>query len=456
MPCTTQFKDSRLVSRLTRISQAVQANPSWSFPKLFPRSADLEATYRFLGNPLVTPHAILSEHFDEVRQQASQAETALVIHDTSMFSFDPDGRREGLGRARSSGQAFFGHFALVLSDDNTRRPLGVADFKTWVRGEAHSDERTRWFELIASSAQRLVKANVIHVMDREADDYLLFSQLTAGHHRFIIRLLHNRLLVTEEANNKKLFEAIATLRCDVIRHARLSRRVDSKRSPLQKQIHPARSARTTTLAMAATTLAIAKPRQHPRDSQHKRAFNMPESLTLNVVRVWEPEPPEGEPAVEWMLVTNEPVDQAQYIERIVDRYRARWTIEEFFKALKTGCAFDRRQLGDYEGLINALAVFMPTACRMLWMRSRAQHAPDALATTVLSPDELEVLRIAGPRKLPDQPGVRDVLLAVAALGGHIRWNGEPGWLTISRGFQDLLMMTQGWRLAKLQQLRDQR
>lgn len=452
---TSQFKDARLARRLERISQAVQANPSWSFPKLFPSGADLEATYRFLGNPLVTPHGILDKHFDEVRQQASQANTVLVIHDTSTFSFDPEGKRAGLGRVRSTGQAFFGHFALVVSDDNTRRPLGIGDFKTWVRSEAPSDERGRWFELVSSSAQRLKGANTVHVMDREADDYLLLSQLVAGQHRFIIRLLHDRVLATEDTSKKKLFETVAEVHCDVVRDAPISKRVDGKRSPKQQQVHPSRSARTAKLAFGATTVVLARPRQHPRDSEQKRAFDMPKSLSLNVVRVWEPEPPEGEPPVEWMLITNEAIERVEDLERIVDRYRARWTIEEFFKALKTGCSFEQRQLGDYEGLVNALAVFVPIACRMLWLRSRAQHAPDVPASTVLHPDELEVLRAAGPKKLPERPSARDALLAVAALGGHIRWNGEPGWLTISRGFQDLLIMTQGWRLAKSQQLRSQ-
>jgi hypothetical protein len=455
MQSAVQLRDRRLASRLDRISQAVEANPSWSFPQLFPRSADLEAAYRFFGNPTVTPQAILSKHFADVRSAASQAETVLVIHDTSTFSFAPEGQRSGLGRARTSGQAFFGHFALVVSDDNTRRPLGVADFKTWVRGEGYSDERARWFELIASSTNRLAETSAIHVMDREADDYLLFCQLVASRHRFIIRLTHDRLLTTEGKSKSKLSQAIAQLRCDVERQVRLSKRIDGKRSPIQKQVHPSRSARTATLAIGATTVALAKPRKHPRDSEQKRAFNMPESLRLNVVQVWEPHPPNNEPPVQWTLVTTESIEQAEDLVRIVDRYRARWTIEEYFKALKTGCSFKKRQLGDYEGLINALAVFMPIASRMLWMRSCAQRAPNASAATVISPDELEVLRTAGTIALPEHPSARDVLFAVAALGGHIRWNGEPGWQTISRGFQSLLMLTQGWRLAKLQQFRDQ-
>jgi len=126
------------------------------------------------------------------------AETMLVIHDTSTFSFDPEGAREGLGRVRSSGQAFFGHFALVISDDETRCPVGVAELKTWIRGESPSDERARWLDLVSLSAQRLAGANLIHVMDREADDYLLLSQLTRNHHRFIIRVAHDRLLIPND------------------------------------------------------------------------------------------------------------------------------------------------------------------------------------------------------------------------------------------------------------------
>ncbi|MBN2405161.1 MAG: hypothetical protein JXE06_06225 [Coriobacteriia bacterium] len=37
--------------------------------------------------------------------------------------------------------------------------------------------------------------------------------------------------------------------------------------------------------------------------------------------------------------------------------------------------------------------------------------------------------------------------AVAALGGHLRSNGEPEWLVLERGLQDLLMLVAGYQLA---------
>jgi len=75
--------------------------------------------------------------------------------------------------------------------------------------------------------------------------------------------------------------------------------------------------------------------------------------------VVEPEPPPGEAAIEWMLVTSEPVQTLEDAAAIVDHYRARWLIEEYFKALKTGCAFEKRQLMHLDGLVRALA----SSCR---------------------------------------------------------------------------------------------
>jgi hypothetical protein len=40
------------------------------------------------------------------------------------------------------------------------------------------------------------------------------------------------------------------------------------------------------------------------------------------------------------------------------------------------------------------------------------------------------------------------LLAVARLGGHLRQNGEPGWLVLTRGMQKLRDMEAGWAVAE--------
>jgi hypothetical protein len=60
------------------------------------------------------------------------------------------------------------------------------------------------------------------------------------------------------------------------------------------------------------------------------------SLKVNVVTVTERKCPKGEEPIAWHLTTNEPIATAEQVAAVVDAYRARWVVEEFFKALKTG------------------------------------------------------------------------------------------------------------------------
>ena len=48
--------------------------------------------------------------------------------------------------------------------------------------------------------------------------------------------------------------------------------------------------------------------------------------------------------------------------------------------------------------------------------------------------------------MPANPNVVDALFAIAALGGHIKNNGAPGWMTLARGFETLQFLELGWEL----------
>jgi hypothetical protein len=43
------------------------------------------------------------------------------------------------------------------------------------------------------------------------------------------------------------------------------------------------------------------------------------------------------------------------------------------------------------------------------------------------------------------PTVREAMMAIAGLGGHLKSNGDPGWLVLGRGMHDLLLLELGWR-----------
>ena len=101
-----------------------------------------------------------------------------------------------------------------------------------------------------------------------------------------------------------------------------------------------------------------------------------------------------------------------------------YLIEEFFKCLKTGCAYEKRHLESLDTLLVALALLAPIAWQLLLLRHLARTLHDAPARVVLTGRQLQVLRATpGGTRLPPQPTTRDGLLAVARLGGHLRQNG---------------------------------
>jgi hypothetical protein len=410
------------------------ATPDLSFPDAM-SDAELEGAYRFFSNPKVTPEAILAPHVQQTLGRVRNEPVVLVVHDSSTLSFNSEGYRDGLAPSSSQKQQFVVHCSLAVSADGTRRSHGVLAASHHVpvgRSDGHFQDR--WGQHVRDVyGLGLSPAGVVHVMDREADDYEVLEQVANLNGRFVIRMQHNRHLVEEG----RLRDALLNVRAQADRTVPLSKRWKLGGAK-QRKIHPARAERLASLSFGACSVDI----KRPGSAQHATT----DHLELNVVYVWETAPPANEAAIEWVLYTSEPVETAEQILRVVDWYRARWVIEEYFKALKTGCSLEKRQLGDLHALGNALALLMPIAWQLLLLRSDARDRPDALASETLLADELQVLRAATRRPLPEQPTIREAMLAIAKLGGHLKSNGDPGWQTLARGHEKLRTLVAGWRL----------
>ena len=431
-----QLGDGRLSKRLCLLADQLSARPGDSFPKALD-AAELEAAYRFFGNDNVTPEAILAPHFRQSARRAASTDRIIVVHDTTAFEFGGQTKRDGLGHLiKPAAQGFFGHFSLALAADGTRTPLGLLGIETVFRLKkciGHKNwtpdqslgESARWLRGV-ETAEALLDGRVqaIHVTDREGDQFALLQALTDSHRPFVIRSFQDRRLV--EGDEVRLRAAATTAKVTFRREVPLSPR--PKIPGPKGERHPARRHRIARLSFAATTVEL------------KRS-----SLRLNVIHVFERKPPKGEAAVEWFLLTNLPIASDDDIAFAVDCYRARWTIEEYFKALKTGCQYEKRQLESAHSLLNALAILAPVAWRLLLLRHLARASQRAPASDALTAKQLEVLRAVAKRPLPRKPSARDAMLAVAALGGHLKNNGDPGWLVLGRGMHDLLLLEIGWR-----------
>ncbi len=442
--------DARRTKRLMRLVNACALAPDKSFPEIAGSRGQLEAFYRFFGNDEVDYREMLAPHAEETALRAATARKVLSLHDSSQLDFDAEACRQGLGRLGAASQGFLVHESLCVTADGSRRALGTLALKPWIRApkvgktrrktgaefEATA-ESNRWAEQVEVVESVIAgRAEVIHVMDAEADAYFLLAALTAKDRRFVVRLTKDRA-VFDAGERVYIRDALAdaTIRLKVT--VPLSRR-KAATAPDAKAKHPAREAREATLAFSAKRLIF--PRAH-RCTVRRTPQNQ---ITLNVVHLHEVDAPDGVEPVEWILATTEPIDTLKQLVEIVDFYRARWTIEEFFKALKTGCAYERRQLESYDALLRALVLFLPIAWQLLRLRTVARDTPSAPVAEVLSPVQVDVLRAKCSFKLGRHPTARDALLAVAALGGHLKNNGEPGWITLSRGMAKLELLTEGW------------
>ena len=389
---------------------------------------------------------ILRGHFEQTAARASLLPEVLAVHDTTIFKFD--GQREGLGPAHG-GRGFYTHFTLLVAPDEARTPLGAIAVQKWTRAEAaekttkkkqqksgQSFEAARWKKGVELAEERVnSRCSLVHVMDREGDSYDLWSHLMAENQRFVIRNSRNRLL----EDGSSLIDAVARAEVVVEREVTLSRRAEQKIPDKRKQAQ-SRAGRLARLALGGKTVTVSRPAQCLE--------SLPETLTINVVHVLEIGTNGEQDPVEWMLATTEPIGTAAEIERIVDIYRARWTIEEYFKVLKTSCDYEQRQLGSEHTLTNALGLFVPIAWQLLLLRALSRSDETIPAERALTPIQLEVLVAQSNGKLPRTPTVRQALLAIAALGGHIKNNGEPGWLVLYRGMRYLRILVEGWKIAK--------
>lgn len=437
--------DVRLTQRLALLMDSLADRSGESFPKALD-DAELEGAYRFFGNAKVTPDAILSPHFRQTARRAAAGRDVLVIHDTTQFEFPGTIPRRGLGRLIRPGQGFFGHFALAISADGTREPLGLLNLETMFRVDKLSSkprnqrpnrgESARWVHSIEESNAALDSTvRAIHVMDREADSYAILAALEKSGSSFVIRSFQDRVLANEEG---RLREAARSAKRSFERDVPLSRRPPIK-GPKGKR-HPSRRERVARLSFAAAAIEI------PRTYKAKDAAAS--ALKLNVIYVFEKRPPAGEPAVEWFLLTDLSIATDKAIAFAVDCYRGRWTIEEYFKALKTGCQYEKRQLESAHSLLNALAVLTPVAWRLLLVRHLSRHAPDRPAQDALTASQLDVLRATARRPMPRNPTVREAMLAIAGLGGHLPSNGDPGWIVLGRGMHDLLLLELGFAAGR--------
>ena len=225
---------------------------------------------------------------------------------------------------------------------------------------------------------------------------------------------------------------------------------------LSLRARPQQPARTAKVEVRFGPLWMPSPKQKSGYVKQKSGYVKklaPAPIPMWVVHVLEVDAPQGVEPIEWILLTSLSVESFEDAWLVIGYYEKRWLIEEWHKALKTGCRVENRQLKTakhFEALTGLLSV---VSVRLLQLKSVARTMPDRPAREVVPERWIAMLQAARKNKKLARPApmtVGEFYRQLAMFGGFLgrKSDGEPGWITIWRGWQKLYHLVRGAELAQ--------
>ena len=191
----------------------------------------------------------------------------------------------------------------------------------------------------------------------------------------------------------------------------------------------------------------------PRNNINHSTEELP-NIYMYAVYVLESDPPDGVEPVEWMLLTNIPVNSYPEAYEKVQWYSLRWRIEMYFKVMKSGFRVEACRLGHADRLARYLTIMSIVAWPLFMITLIARTNPMAPCSLFLADREWKVLflKVNMNKLIPKKPpNIGDVVIWIARLGGYLarKNDGPPGSITLWRGWKRLTDLTKGLCLANL-------
>ena len=274
----------------------------------------------------------------------------------------------------------------------------------------------------------------VHVCDRGADNFEVFCHLMEQHSDWVVRAsaLH-RVILTPEGTRVALKEHLLHLTLAGTYELTLRSRKDQ----------PGRMAN---LEVRCGAIQLPVP---PHKSPYLRKCR-PQPIATTVVWLREVDAPKGIVPIEWVLYTSLAVTTFDDAWEVIEYYESRWIVEEYHKAIKTGCRVTDRQLKESDRLEAIMGVTALVAVRLLQLKSIANTTPDEPACRVVPSLWLTMLKATRKNlhRVHDLT-VKQFYCELAKLGGFLgrTGDGNPGWITIWRGWEKLNALVRGVELA---------
>ncbi len=401
---------------------------------------------RFLCNPAVTV-AGLSEAAARHTAERVSGREVLAIQDTSEISLGGRKKRdEGYGAVGKGGCSGVLMHPVLAVDAASGELFGLADIAVWNRdggkalphGQRAADDKEsrRWLTGIERAADVLKQATQVTVVaDREGDIYQDFALKPEGVH-LLVRAGFDRRLAT----GGKLFDHAAAL-------------AEAARFTVNIPPSPGRAGRQAILALRFGPVNILRPHHGLPPDERKR---LPPSIGLYLVDICEveaataSEPKASEPKasqpIHWRLLTSHCVNDIGMARKMLDFYRKRWIIEEYFRTLKTaGFRIENAEISDPKVMVRFAALAAIAAITVTQLLRARDNPSGQSMRDAFDPDDEPLIEAVckdyegnKPTKRQTNPYPRGTLAyatwVMARLGGWTGYYGKPGSLNL-RGYE---------------------
>jgi hypothetical protein len=299
-------------------------------------------------------------------------------------------------------------------------------------------ESFRWLTATREAAKLIEAgaARVTVVADRECDIHDEFARRPAETD-LVIRAHHDRLL----ADGRWLF-------------GRPRRLPELGRETIALPAAPGRRARDAVIALRACLVTLKRPMRNRAAETAK----LPARVHLTLVEAREVRPPRGATPAHWLLLTTHAVASLTDARRITRFYRARWTIEQVNRTMKTeGFRIEAPRVADGGPFENLAAAVLIAAIQVMQLVGDRDGTAGRPLKDVFDPADqpaLEAIRatLEGKTARQKNPHKRGSLAyatwVCARLAGWTGYYGKPGPIVILRGLLLFKAMRQGCRIGR--------
>jgi hypothetical protein len=407
---------------------------------------------RFLHNQAVTVEEMSASAAARTAGRVAGRDVIAIQDSSELFFGGKTARERGFGPIGRGGatRGLLLHAVLAVdaADGGLLGPVHVevrnrdgekpAPRRTRATGEKESQ---RWLTgMLAAAAvlgqgvgQGLGQARRITVVgDRESDIYEEFARRPSNVH-LITRVAQNRRIDGDAASLFDLAEGLP----EQARHA------------VTIPAAPGRKAREAVLALRYSPVLVRRPK-------HGAAADLADAVALTLVDVSEVgAPADGSPPVHWRLLTTHRVAAPGEARMILDFYRRRWIIEDYFRTLKSaGFDIEACALEQPDAMMRFVAAVACAAVTVLQLVRARDGSNQVIADAFDHGDQplLETLsrRLEGKTERQKNPHPKGTLAfaawVIARLGSWDGYYGKPGPKVMRIGLQDFQMIKYGHHL----------